>query len=113
MDPQGQSTDVIGEIVRRLVAIARPLRIFLFGSRARGDDAPGADVDLLIVEDDPFGQGRSRREELARLRSALPPLPFAADIVVYSRQEFDRWADARNHLVGRVLREGKLLYERP
>ena len=35
--------------VRRLVAALRPERIYLFGSRARGDADQDSDFDLLVV----------------------------------------------------------------
>ncbi|MCX7111014.1 MAG: nucleotidyltransferase domain-containing protein [Proteobacteria bacterium] len=33
----------------------------MFGSRARGDARPDSDVDLLIIESEPFSVQRSRR----------------------------------------------------
>lgn len=43
---------VLAEIVRRLVEAYRPERIYLFGSRARGQVSPDSDYDLLIVVPD-------------------------------------------------------------
>jgi len=40
---------VLAEIVKRLVADFQPERIYLFGSRARGDAGPDSDYDLLMV----------------------------------------------------------------
>ncbi|MBI4705011.1 MAG: nucleotidyltransferase domain-containing protein [Deltaproteobacteria bacterium] len=37
------------EIVRRLVAAYAPERVYLFGSRARGEPMAGSDYDLLVV----------------------------------------------------------------
>ncbi|MGE5557663.1 MAG: hypothetical protein ACM3WV_03515 [Bacillota bacterium] len=34
----------------------------------------------------------------------------AKDILVYSREEVERWRSARNHIIARALREGRLLY---
>jgi hypothetical protein len=34
------------------------------------------------------------------------------DVLVYSRDEAERWRKSLNHVVGRALREGKVLYER-
>jgi predicted nucleotidyltransferase len=36
-------------MVERIVAKFHPLRIVLFGSRARGTDTPDSDIDLLVV----------------------------------------------------------------
>src|SRR5258708_21468855 len=40
------------EIVRRLADTYRPLRIYLFGSKARGTAGPGRDFDLFVVVSD-------------------------------------------------------------
>ena len=40
------------EIVRRLVAAYRPERVFLFGSRARGEAGPDSDYGLLFGRPD-------------------------------------------------------------
>ena len=37
------------ELVRRLVETFHPERIYLFGSRARGEGSPHSDYDLMVV----------------------------------------------------------------
>ena len=49
------------ELVRRIVAAARPLRIILFGSAARGDMSPESDV--RYHGSDPFLVIKSALEE--------------------------------------------------
>ncbi len=34
----------------------------------------------------------------------------AKDILIYSRDEVERWRNTRNHIIARALREGKVLY---
>ena len=48
-DPLLDEDPVLREIIERLVAVLNPLRIYLFGSRARGDSGPNSDYDLLLV----------------------------------------------------------------
>ena len=43
---------VLEEIIRRLVEVYTPERIYLFGSKARGDEGPDSDYDLLVVVPD-------------------------------------------------------------
>ncbi|MBM3303250.1 MAG: nucleotidyltransferase domain-containing protein [Deltaproteobacteria bacterium] len=104
---------VLEEMVQVIVAAANPEQIILFGSRSRGDSLAGSDVDLLIVESDPFDINRSRKKEMTRLWRALASFPFAKDILVYSREEVEYWRNSLNNVVARALREGKVLYERP
>jgi hypothetical protein len=41
--------EAIAEITHRLVEFYQPIRIYLFGSVARGDDGPDSDLDFLVV----------------------------------------------------------------
>ena len=97
------------ELVRRLEAAYQPDRVYLFGSRARGEPGPDSDYDLLLVvpDDAPPDRGQSR---LAY--EALRGTGVAADVLVCTRTWFDRRRDLRASLPGTVLREGRLLHAR-
>jgi hypothetical protein len=69
-------------------------------------------VDLLVIEQQPFGALRSRRREAALLWRALARFPVPKDILVYSRKEAAEWNDSPSHIVAQALREGRVLYER-
>ena len=105
--------DLLNDMVRAIVAEVDPEQIILFGSRARGDAREDSDVDLLVIESAPFGKGRSRRREAARLYQVLSEFDISTDILVYSRDEVEHWGDSLNNIVARALREGRVLYERP
>ena len=49
-------------IVERLIEAYQPERIYLFGSKARGDYGPDSDFDLMVVvpDDAPPARKRSR-----------------------------------------------------
>ena len=114
-DPPGAGavTDaVIAEMVETLVKEADPEQVILFGSRGRGDARADSDVDLIVVEAEPFGPGRDRVKEMARLYKALAGFLVPADILVYSREDVEYWRDSLNHVLARALREGKVVYER-
>jgi len=103
---------VFEKMIRVIVNTANREQIILFGSQARGESRHGSDVDLLIIESDPFGEKRSRRKEMAKLWRSLASFPFAKDILVYSRDEVEYWRHSLNNVVAKALREGKVLYER-
>lgn len=103
---------LLRQMVDVIVRERSPEAIILFGSRARGDARADSDVDLLVIEKEPFSPQRSRRKEVARLQMALRELPFSKDILLYSRDEFEHWRNSLNHLVGRAGREGRLLHGR-
>ena len=96
-----------------IVETADPEQVILFGSCARGDAEAGSDVDLVVVEAEPFGPGRDRGAEETRIWHALAKFHVPKDILVYSLDEADRWRGSRNHVLARALREGRVLYQRP
>jgi len=106
------SEKVIEGMVQAIVEEVEPRRIYLFGSRARGNHTAESDIDLLVVEDQEFGPQRSRWSELQRIRRALRPFRIPKDVLVYSQNEFEKWEDSINHIVAHTVREGRLLYER-
>lgn len=104
---------LLQQMVDAIVREVSPEAIILFGSRARGDARADSDIDLLIVETEPFSPQRSRRKEAARLYIALKELNISKDILLYSRDEFDHWKNSTSHVIGRAIREGKVLHGRP
>jgi addiction module HigA family antidote len=106
------SAAILDEIVARLVEVVDPQKIVLFGSSVTGEAGPRSDVDLLVVDRETFGTGRSRRRQLARIHGALSGLGIAKDILLYSADEVDRWRRSPNHIIARALEQGRVLYER-
>lgn len=104
---------LVERMVRAIVEAVDPEQIILFGSRARGTQRADSDIDLLVVQSEPFGASKSRHQETVRAYEAVSGLGVAKDILVYSRSEVEYWRDSLNHVVARALREGEILYERP
>ena len=105
--------DLIERMVQAIVDEVDPQQVILFGSRGRGDHRHDSDVDLIVVEAEPFGPQRSRHREMVRLYHALAGFPVAADVLVYSHEDVDYWRDSLNHVLARALREGRVVYDRP
>jgi uncharacterized protein len=101
------SEATIAEAVRRLVVAARPKRVILFGSHARGEARPDSDVDFLVVEpavQDTVG-------EMVRLRRSLRGLDIAADVIVVSEADIAAWGHLPGSPLYEPLREGQVLHE--
>ena len=98
---------ILGEIVRRLVEVYSPLRIYLFGSKSRGDDGPDSDYDLMVVLPDD-APTHLRQSRLAH--EALWSVGTATDVVVCTDSFFRNRSRVPSSLPGAVMREGKLLY---
>jgi predicted nucleotidyltransferase len=102
------STDPkLAEVVRRLVAAYEPDRIYLFGSRARGEIAADSDYDLLLVVPDTAPPER-RGSGLAY--TVLWGTGTAADVLVWTRARFDRRLHLQASLPATVVREGQLIH---
>ena len=97
----------LAEVVRRLAEAYQPERIYLFGSKARGDAGPDSDYDLMVVVPDDALPER-RRSRLAY--EVLWGAGAAADVLVCTHSYFERRRFLKASLPGTVLREGRLLH---
>jgi predicted nucleotidyltransferase len=106
---QGVNQSLLDEIARRIVAIAHPEKIVLFGSQGRGTASERSDLDLLIIaaSDEP------RHRRAVPLYLALSDILLPMDILVYTSEEVGEWENVREAIVTTALREGKVLYEKP
>jgi predicted nucleotidyltransferase len=103
---KGVSPAVLADIVRRIVEVARPEKIVLFGSAARGAMGPDSDVDLLVVKGGRFHRGRLLEAIYRNLHGAAE----AVDVLVVTPKELERYRDEPCLIVAPALREGRLVY---
>jgi len=94
------------EAVRRLTRVFEVDRIYLFGSRARGDSGPDSDYDLMVVVRASAVPAIMRAQEAYR---ALRGLGMTKDIVVWTKEEFDRRKHLPASFAATIIREGRLL----
>jgi predicted nucleotidyltransferase len=113
LSPAQQPThpQLIAEITNRLIHFYNPLRIYLFGSAARGDSGPDSDFDfcVLLPDDAPPQLFRDRS-----IHARFWGLDASIDVVRLSESDFDNRAKhVVTSLPATILREGRLLYQRP
>jgi len=97
---------VMDEIVRRIVVSARPLRIVLFGSAARGTMGRDSDVDVLVVVPDGVPIRATSQDLHVRMAGVSVPV----DIVVATPAVLERYANSRGLIYREALRDGRELY---
>ncbi len=98
---------ILAEIVSRLIEGLQPERIYLFGSKARGDADADSDYDLMVVVPQTTAPGYRLAQQAHALISKVGT---AADVLVWSREAFDCRLHLKASLPATVIREGKLLY---
>jgi predicted nucleotidyltransferase len=97
---------LLDEVIRRVVEVASPDRIILFGSAARGQAGPDSDLDLLVVK-----SGVVRPRRLAgEIHVRMFGLPVSMDIIVVTPEEIERFRDKVGSIVRPALREGREIY---
>jgi predicted nucleotidyltransferase len=97
----------LAEVLRRLVAAYQPLRVYLFGSQARGEAGPDSDYDLLLLVPDDAPANR-RRGRLAY--EVLWGAGTSVDVLVWTESHFESRRHVVASLAATVLREGRLLH---
>ena len=101
--------ELLNEAVQRILEAGSPLKVVLFGSHARGQARPDSDVDVLIVEESELPK---HKRSIPYYR-ALKDAHYGKDIVVWTPDEIEEWAEVPNAFITTALREGRTLYERP
>ena len=96
----------LDEIIRRVVEVAQPERIVLFGSAARGEMTRHSDVDLLIVSD----RGDAL-DLMRRIYRRLGGVGIPVDALVVSTADVARYRDSHALVIKPALREGRTVYE--
>ena len=98
----------LAEIVRRIVAVAQPEKIILFGSAARGQMGRDSDLDLLVIKAGPVHRGHLIEEIYMNLLG----VGQAVDVVVVTPEDVERYREAHSLVIAPALHEGKIIYER-
>lgn len=96
-------------IARRIVEVADPDKIILFGSRARGDHHADSDIDIMVV----MKRIADRGKLIMEMRRAVGYTGVGTDILAYSTREISQRADWSSSPISSALKEGRVLYERP
>ena len=92
------------EAARLLIEAAPGATVILFGSYARGRQTPDSDLDFLVIEP----EVSSPLTEMIRLRDVLRPLRVSADVLVTSRENFERLSTTPGTTYYDAAKEGRV-----
>ena len=96
----------LDNVIERIVAVAAPERIILFGSSARGDFGRDSDIDLLIVKD-----GEDTLTVMSRIYGEMQGVGAAVDALVVSSEDVERYKDSHSLIIKPALQDGVVVYE--
>ncbi len=99
---------LLDEVVKQITAVGSPIKIVMFGSRARGDAQFDSDLDLLVIEESDL----PTYKRAPRYYLALREISIPKDIVVRTPYEIYEWSAVPNAFVTTAIREGEVLYEK-
>jgi len=94
--------------VKRIVSVAQPRKVILFGSVVRGKPDIHSDVDILVVTGD---EAESSRQESVRIRRALRGISMPMDILVIPEKRLQELADQPGLVYREAVRHGQIVYE--
>ena len=98
---------LLDEVVRRVLTVARPERIILFGSAATGQMTEDSDLDLLVVEP----ESANTRDRSVRIRRALGDVRYPVDVIVMSSARFEETKNLIGGIAYPARKYGRVLYE--
>ena len=98
--------NVIAEIVRRVVRVAEPDRIILFGSAARGEMGPDSDLDFLVIKSGAYDRAQLEGD----IYVAMSGVGLAADFVLVTPQQVERYKRSKSLIIYPALNEGVEVY---
>ena len=103
----GVDETLLNEVVRRVLTVARPDRIILFGSAATGQMTKDSDIDLLIVEP----TSANTHERRVEIRDAVGDIGYPVDVIVMRTARFEetkRWIGGIAYPANKY---GRIIYE--
>jgi predicted nucleotidyltransferase len=103
----GVDETLLSEVVRRVLTVARPDRIILFGSAATGQMTKDSDIDLLVVEP----AAANTHDRRVEIRDALGDIGYPVDVIVMRTERFERTKRWIGGIAYPANKYGRVIYE--
>jgi uncharacterized protein len=101
-------TELIRQLVEKIVRGYSPQKIILFGSYAYGNPTPESDIDLLIIKNTdkrPMDRWMEVKKLLRDPKRVIPVSPL-----VYTEREIEERRAIRDFFLEEIFEKGKVLY---
>lgn len=98
---------ILTEIVSKLQKVYQPSKIYLLGSRARGDAREDSDYDVMVIVDD---TAPKELKSPTKAYEALWDADANVDVLIWTKEAFDKRLHIANSLPAEIERSGQTLY---
>jgi uncharacterized protein len=98
----------IQQVIEKIVALANPKKMILFGSYVQGETHKNSDLDILIVTGK---EVESSRKESIRIRRGLKGINMPMDILVVPEDKFEELAHTHGLIYREAIAKGRVVYE--
>jgi uncharacterized protein len=102
--PPHKFKETLRDVTRRIVEIARPQRVVLFGSAARGALGRDSDLDVLVIMRGPV----HRRQMAQKIYRGLHGVALPVDVVVVTEEDVQKGGYS---IVRPALEQGQVIYD--
>lgn len=96
---------ILADIVEAVVRAAKPEKIVMFGSAARGEMGPDSDLDLLVIKAGKYNYWRMINHIRKELPGGIP-----VDVVLATPEQVERYRNSHCMVICPAMREGKVIY---
>ncbi len=101
------SDPLVDAITAEIIAIAKPIEVILFGSRARNDAKADSDYDFCIIVDDCVRPLDVKLRLYAHIAKQ-----YACDLLVFRKSDFEEGSKFSGLVQYSIAREGLKTYVR-
>jgi predicted nucleotidyltransferase len=100
--------DKVESAIRKIIEVAQPRRIILFGSYVKKMHGRDSDVDFLVVVGDDV---QHPRLESVRIREALSDILMPMDLLVVPYSKWQKMKDVPGLIYKEAFKTGEVVYE--
>jgi predicted nucleotidyltransferase len=105
--PESQFQITLQDVTRRIVEIARPQRIVLFGSGAKGTMNRDSDLDILVIVRGPV----HRRHLAQKIQRNLHGVALPVDVVVVTEEDVQNSLKGGFSIIRPAMEDGEVVYD--
>jgi predicted nucleotidyltransferase len=102
------SNSELDKIISRIVEVAQPELVILFGSTARGTTGPHSDLDLHLIKTGRYNARKVAGRIYLRMQGIARPI----NLVIVTPQQVKDNQNSPFSVLYPALREGRVVYER-